>query len=159
MNFDELYKKHFEPIYKFVFRLIGDGCLAGDLTQETFIKLFHALNSKRGIENPKAWLYRVAGNLCKNSIKQQKLRQKIIQANTHPNEPADDLETELLRKEAQQSLRAALAVLPERDQVLLQLYQEGFSYLEMAEIMKIKKTSIGKILSRAIEKCARYLER
>jgi DNA-directed RNA polymerase specialized sigma24 family protein len=32
------------------------------------------------------------------------------------------------------------------------------SYAEMAEVIKVKKTSVGKLLSRAIDRCARHIK-
>ena len=35
----------------------------------------------------------------------------------------------------------------------------GYTYAEIAEVTNIKKTSVGKFLSRAIDRCAQLMER
>jgi RNA polymerase sigma factor (sigma-70 family) len=57
-----------------------------------------------------------------------------------------------------QQTRDALGQLSERDQTLVLLYQDRLSYAEMAEILGIKPTSIGKLLQRAIERLAAQLK-
>jgi len=158
MNFDKIYSEYFTSIYKFIFRTIGDGEQANDITQETFIKFYHYLTANNEIRNPKAWLYRVAVNMCKNYMRRRSTYHQVINTVAEPNNPSEDVELTLIKEEKKKLVRAALAKLSKRDQILLQLYNDGFSYSEMAEIMHLKKASIGKFLSRAIEKCTRYIE-
>jgi len=47
-------------------------------------------------------------------------------------------------------LRRAILSLPKRDRECLLLYLEGLTYNEIAEISHIRRTSIGKVLARAI---------
>ena len=49
-----------------------------DVTQDTFLKLYEQMNkSEYFIENPKAWLYKVAGNLSLNLLNKTN-RQKEV---------------------------------------------------------------------------------
>ena len=83
-SFNDLYNQYFEVIYKYSFRLLGHDNIAEDMTQETFVKLYMHLNSDRNLDNPKAWLYRVASNLCYNQLKRTKNYNRIIE--NHFNE-------------------------------------------------------------------------
>jgi len=159
MKFEELYKTYFEVIYKYSFRILGQTDMAEDMTQETFVKLYDHFNSGQNLNNPKAWLYIVASNLCYNQLRRKKTYHQIIENNFIPNKNESNLEEEFIKQEEQTEIRKALKKLPIRDQMLLQLYQDELSYAEIAEVLKIKKTSVGKLLSRAIKKCAQNVNR
>jgi RNA polymerase sigma factor (sigma-70 family) len=47
-------------------------------------------------------------------------------------------------------IRKVMAELPPRDQVMLNLYQDRRSYDEIAEIIGVKRSSVGTLLSRAL---------
>lgn len=158
MEFDETYKEYFRPIYIFVYRLIGDKNNAMDIAQETFVKLHNYMNGPNSLENPKAWLYRVAANISNNHLKRNSTFNRIIKG-IQTNSQYDNVESDLINIERKVLIRKALKRLSSKDRTMLQLYQDGFSYAEIAEIVNIKKTAVGKTLSRAIEKCARYIER
>jgi len=158
MIFDEIYRSHFEEIYRFTYRLLGNAEKAEDITQDAFTELVRQMNGSAEIRNPRAWLYRVAANLAKNRIRRGKHYRTILQENVGPPvetaEPGADLEV----NEQKRMLFRVLAELPVRDQLLIQLYKQGLTYREIAEIADIKETSVGKMLSRAIEKCANKIK-
>ena len=159
MRFEELYNTYFKNIYKFVYRLTGNSETAQDVAQETFLKLYVQVNSDLQVHNPKSWLYRVATNLSYNQIKRNKKYDKILQNLGLQNSMSPSIEAEIIAEEEKKMMRTAMAKLHKRDQLILQLYQDELSYEEIADVMEIKKTSVGKLLSRAIQKCAGYIER
>jgi len=156
-TFEQVYEIYFNRIYKFVFRLTGQEDDARDLTQETFMKLNNHLPSFLNHENPKAWVYKVAANACLNHLKRKEHYRKIVDEVGRENAAAASTEEEFIKNENLKQLRKGLEKLLPRDQIILSLYQDGLSYSNMAEILKVKKTSIGKILSRAVEKLARQI--
>ena len=137
----------------------GNSAVAKDITQETFVKLYYHLDSNLRLDNPKAWLYRVAANMSYNHSKRKKIYNRIIQGHETQNNPINNPENEIYDKEDKQLLRIAIEKLPMRDRTILQLYQDDLSYAEIAQVMGIKVSSVGKILSRAIQKCSNLIER
>ena len=158
MEFNQAYKEYYRLIYIFVYRMIGDKNYAMDITQETFVKLHNYMSGSNSLENPRAWLYRVAANISNNHFKRNSTFNRIIRG-IQKDLQYDNIESELINIEKKMLVRNALKKLSSKDRTILQLYQDGFSYAEIADIMNIKKTAVGKTLSRAIEKCAGYIER
>lgn len=158
MEFDQLYREYYRSIYTFAYRMTGDSNYAMDITQETFLKLHNHMNESITLENPRAWLYRVAANISNNHLKRTSIFNRIIKV-IRPDSQYNDIESGLINMEEKILVKKALEKLSARDRTILQLYQDGLSYAEMAEVMKIKKTAVGKTLSRAIEKCTGYIER
>ncbi len=159
MTFDQLYEKHYAPIYRFCYRFTGDRDTAGDITQETFMKLYLRIkNSKDPIQNTRAWLYRVAGNLCLNAENTLKRREEIVSNIPVADRETHDPESILLKKEQKELLHRSLNQLRPEQRMLVLMYGEGLSYAEMSEATGIPLNSLGKTLWRCIEKIANNIK-
>ena len=160
MVFDEIYNIHFEKIYNFVYQLVGDQCQAEDITQETFVKLYYYRNNNENIKNPKSWLYKVAANSSKNYLKRKYILHRILsKTNIIASNIDEEIEDNIIRAEKIKLLRKILQELSARDQILLQLYNDGLSYKEIAEAANIKEEYVGTYISRAIIKCSNFIEK
>ena len=60
--FSVLIERYWDRLYRWLCRLTRDGPAAEDITQETFLKAFAAVNSFRAGSNFRAWLFRIAHN-------------------------------------------------------------------------------------------------
>jgi RNA polymerase sigma factor (sigma-70 family) len=158
-QFEELYALYHEDINRYLYRLVDRADLASDLTQDTFIRLHRQLQGNVRLENSRAWLYRVATNLGYNHLRREQRLVKIIR-NWLPllNQTATP-EREYARDEQRALARQAVDRLPVREQIMLQLFQDGLSYAEIAIAVNLNPASVGKLLSRAIEKCAQSVKR
>ncbi len=154
MDFDTLYKEHYQRIYRFAFRMAGSAEEAKDIVQETFVKLHGALGSGSEIRQPRTWLYTVAANICRNSLKRQAHYRDVVIKEVQPQLIQESVEADLIRRERIELMKKAIASLPERDRTLLMLYQDRLPYAEMADVIGVKAGSVGTLLSRAIEKLA-----
>ena len=159
MTFEELYHTYHEQIYKFCYRYVGDDQLAGDLCQDTFLKLFQRMRtSEQQIENPKSWLYKVAANLSLNCKNVNQRRNEIEKEIQFPVSEHANPESILVASEKSIQIRAALAGLKPEKRLLLLMYQDGLSYNEMSEATGIALNSIGKTLWRTIEKVSEMIK-
>ena len=156
-NFEQAYEGYFNRIYKFIFRLTGQEEEAKDLAQETFIKLSRHFDSFLNHANPKAWIYKVAANTCLNHLKRKEKYRNILNEVGRESSSATSTEEEFIKNEKLNLLKRGLGNLEIKDRIILGLYRDGLSYADMAQVLKVKKTSVGKTLSRAIEKLARQI--
>ena len=137
--------------------LLGDKHTAQDIVQETFIRAYKKMDSFRGErpESEKAWLTRIAVNLCRDERRKQWFRfaDRIIPIEkvTLPAPEASE--------EAQQ-LYAAVQSLPQkyREVILLRFYQD-LTAPEIAEILHQAPGTIYHKLDRAQEMLKKRLER
>lgn len=153
-SFESLYEHFATAIYRFSYRLLGNPEEARDLTQETFFRLFQAMDGGPPIDNLKSWLYTVAANLCTNQLKKKAQRRRDTGFSDRNGRSQEE---ELVIRQESESLRRCLSQLDKRDQILLMLYGNDLSYAEMSRATGIKTSSIGKTLARAIEKLARLV--
>lgn len=160
-TFEHAYHNFYKCIYQFIFSMLGNPDEAEDKVQETFMKLYHYLSDHPPLENTRTWLYRVASNICLNHLKRQKIFQKILTTNLHRQHHIrqNPVEENLIEEQERTMVKNALNKFPARERALLMLYRDKFSYADMAAILNIKKTSVGKILSRAREKLVREIRK
>jgi len=161
--FEAAFVKHYARVLGLLFRLLGDRGQAEELASDVFLKLYRQpwlaapdpataggdLPAQAGMNG---WLYRTASNLGIDALRAAARRQRYehaaARANTQAAESCDPLQ-EVIREEQRRRVRAVLAKLdPARAQILV-LRATGLSYLELAEILGVKRGSVGTMLMRA----------
>lgn len=151
-SFEILFNRHYDRVYGLLFRLLGNRSEAEDVTQEVFLKLYKQPLRGRREHNVGGWLYRVATNMGYNYLRSTKRRwgrnTLLLPDSTDAAQlPADGA----IQGETRAAVRAALAMLPERQTQLLLLRQMGLSYAELAIACDIAPGSVGTLLSRAAQ--------
>jgi RNA polymerase sigma-70 factor (ECF subfamily) len=156
LDLSQVYREHYRSLVRFLYRRIGDPARAEDLAQEAFVRALEHRPSR-----PRAWLFTVATNLARDEGRRAAVRRRHLtlikaEADARPPEPPPDLALE--RRERVQQVRVALARLAERDREALLLWEEGFSYDEIAEVLGLSRGSIGTTLARARTRLAAAFE-
>ncbi len=152
MDFDAAFAGHYPALFRYLHRLTGDADTAADIAQESFVRLLERAPPEEGVRR---WLFTVATNLVRDEARMRDRRRRLIQqrapepdAPVRPDEAAE-------RGERIESVRAALDALPVRDRKALLLREEGFRYREIAEMIGVPVSSVGKLLARALDRFAR----
>lgn len=160
-SFDALYREYFKDIYRFIYRLTGNDEDARDITQEAFARLYRFLESgkKRPLEEPRAWIFKVACNICYTSMKREKRFQEIVAENPGAlaGEAPGCLEEDWLQQERLNQVREAFNRLSLRDRMALELFQAGLGYREIAGALGLNRASVGKVLFRARRRLAKEI--
>ena len=148
-RFVELFDMHYPRLFRYLDRLCGDPEVAADVAQDALIRLY-----QRGAvpEVPGAWLLRVATNLLRNVMTTRKRRLRLLtlgRGERAHSDPAPSTDAEVLSQETRRRVRLALDRLSEREQRLILLRAEGYSYREISLTLDINEASIGTLLARA----------
>lgn len=141
----QLFNEYYASLVRMLYRRTGDRDRAEDLAQETFARAVSAPP-----DNPKPWLFAVALNLVREDGRRATThgrRLELLKGEGGPPTPAPDAVLE--RNEETARIRAALAMLKERDREALLLKAEGFSYDEIAEALGLARGAVGTTLARA----------
>ncbi len=152
MDFDTLFQTLYPSLFRYLHRLTGDADVAEDIAQEAFVRL---LTQDLPEKEARPWLFAVGTNLVRDRARKQERRHRLLQAVPvlpSPTGPRPDEAVE--RKEQIELVRAALAQLAPRDQQLLLMREEGFSYEEMARALGVAPSSIGTLIARALKRFA-----
>ncbi len=147
VDFDELYKEHYNKVYRHITYLTGNMQTAEDIAQEAFEKLY---KNPPEHANVAAWLFRVANNLAYNHIRDQKTRDaKEPAISMEAEDKVISIEDAAIRNQEIREIRKVLASLPQRDRMCLLLKFSGYKYSEIAEVIGVEKGSVGTILARS----------
>jgi RNA polymerase sigma-70 factor (ECF subfamily) len=149
-----IYSRYSARIYTFCYRFIRNKEIAQDIFQEVFIKFYKIINSKNQIENIGGYLQKTARNLCLNSVTS---RQKVNLQIEESNMIIIDNEFEL--KQDREIIDKAISMLPYnlREIIILREFL-NYSYDEIAEMMELKRNSVGVLLHRAKQRLKEILE-
>ena len=136
-------------IYRFSYWISGCPNSAEDVTQETFLRAFHAAqkgNGPREEDKTKSWLLTIA----RNEFSRHAKRQNRILANSEITEDTVQIENTTATEENREWLRNGLQELSENYRaILLMYYFEEQSYAEIAAALDIPIGTVMSRLSRA----------
>ncbi|HOG45252.1 MAG TPA: RNA polymerase sigma factor [Anaerolineae bacterium] len=144
----DLYARHRCEVYAYLCRLLHNAQWAEDLAQETFVRALAEGPRLCGVENHRAWLYRVATNLALNALKRGRRFAWLPWRAAH-DAGSPGLAEAIDRKSA---VEAALAALPLAYRAPLLLYaHDGLSVAEVASVMGLSAAAVRTRISRARE--------
>jgi RNA polymerase sigma-70 factor (ECF subfamily) len=155
--FEEAFMAHHRTVYRVARSVVRDDALAEDVTQETFLRLYHHSKAIANDEMLKPWLIRVAINLAKNSVRGA-IRANTREANYVKLSGSDATRSaadEYDEKAAVIGIVGALNEIREPLRSCLILKQQGLSYKEIAESLDLNERSIGTYVARARQEFAR----
>jgi RNA polymerase sigma-70 factor (ECF subfamily) len=158
MLFDEVYKAHYRELIRFSHQLNHSTVKSEDLVQDTFMKFYMEIGKNNPISNPRAWLYKVLLNTFRTQYTSEKKELQVMEMLNNQNYVRHDLQKDLFSEEKHEIVLKVLDTLPENVKEILVLYNNGFSYAEMSEIMDINPASVGTTLVRAISKLKEILK-
>lgn len=147
--FGEIMSRYRNPITNYLYRFLNDYEEAVDLAQETFVRVYFALDRYHTQYAFSTYIYRIATNLAISEIRRRK-RRKLLSLtglfqgeddSTTEFQPPDDRalpDAELVDGERSTMISRAIAALPEKYRVPVILRDvEGRSYDEVAAIMEL----------------------
>ena len=158
--FDALYQRYSREVWALAYARRMDSDLAMDIAQEAFLRLWKEWEKGEAIDNPRAWLMRVARNLAEDYAKSAFHRN-----GTHPPQLMNGVRApewspleKLEREETFVHLHAILRELSEPDRQLLTLrYALDDDAGQIAEMLGINTTAVHMRLSRARQRLAERL--
>jgi RNA polymerase sigma-70 factor, ECF subfamily len=156
--FRTLIERHQERIFGFLVGMVRDRELAGDLFQETFLRVVAAMQRRRGTYEQQGrwlgWVMRIARNAALDHLRSRKKWQDVDRddedgtsfferlASDDPDAVAElDLSDQL------DTLRAAIEQLPpEQREVVLLRHEAELTFREIAEITDVSiNTALGRM--------------
>ncbi len=159
--FTEIYNHFFPRIYNFLLSRTKDSGVSDEIVSRTFYKMYQALSSY----NPKkaafsTWLFTIARNELLMYVRTTN-RETPELDDEHLSMPDFDTpETKILKKETENSLKAALLKLPERDRKIITMtYWLDMSTADIADALGINPGAVRTALTRARAALRKELEK
>jgi RNA polymerase sigma-70 factor (ECF subfamily) len=154
---EALFAKHHGEIYAYLVRMLRDGDLAADLTQDAFVKAYKNYDTLQKDENARAWLYQIAHRVALDELRRRKIV-RMVPWTGESRGAAQSAEHLAMDLRLSGPLERALARIPERQRAALLLAElHDLSGLELAAAMGVSHVAARAILTRARESLRRAL--
>lgn len=154
--FAELMRRYERPLYNFILRMVGTAAEAEELFQETFLRIFKNLGNFRGGASFSPWAYRIAHNLCIDSLRRPDKRIFVSFEGEEKKEgpsmedrlegTSPNPEDELYRMQLGEKIQGAVDQLPIKLRSVFVLYQ--YQHLPYEKIASVLDIPIGTVKSR-----------
>ena len=149
--FSHLMEPYRRELVAYCYRHVGSLTEAEDLTQESFVRAYRAMDSFEGRATARAWLYRIAHNLCINHVQRSRPSWESIGDVPEDRMAAPVSDTaEHDREDVRLGFVALMQSLPPRQRAVLVLRDVlGWSAEETARIMGTTVPAVKNALARA----------
>lgn len=143
-----LYRELGERVFRLLHRMTGDPDLAGDLTQDTFVRVFERAGQFEGRGALRSWVFRIAVNLARQEARTVRRRGELLDRarpvveRANPSGPRN--------VELRLTLEEAVAQLPDDLRTALLLHEiDGYTHAEIGEMTGVAEGSSKSRVSRA----------
>lgn len=167
---ETLYARYRRKVLNYLYRFTGNRATAEDLTQEAFLRVVTHVHQYRPTGSVAGWIYRIAGNLARNALRDRPLRREISldEPLTLEEDSVQRLEVipgsdpkpdeEASRSEEESAIQEALTkVATHYREVLILCDMQGYSYQEAADILKCPINTVASRLARGRAELAQLL--
>ena len=159
--FAEIVSRYRSPLTNYLFRMLADYEEAVDLAQETFVRVYFAIERYHTDYAFSTYIYRIATNLAISEIRKKKRRKLLSLSSFFQNDDNESQEfhlpdekslpdEDLIEAERSRTIEKAIATLPDkyRAPIILREIQE-LSYEEIAQILGLGLGTTKSRISRA----------
>ncbi len=159
-QFGKLYDRHVDEIYRFVFLKVSTREIAQDIVSETFRKGWRVFKDDPEMENPRAYLYKIARNLVidhyrtkKEHVKSQEIIDELEDEREDLQKKAEERKDMALVKEAMEKLKGSY------QDIIIYKYLEEMTNSEIAEIMDKSEGAVRVTAHRAVNALEKEIEK
>lgn len=163
--FGSLMRRHQRRVYRLALQLVRRAAEAEDVTQETFVRAYGALDRFDGRSEPFTWIYRIAVNLSLNVIRARKPSERSSSPDDPQIEPllsdraaGSNPETARADRELAAALNAGIDGLSEvlRTTLLLVLV-DGMAHADAAQVLGCSEGTVAWRVHEARRRLREYL--
>lgn len=143
-EFEEIYKKYFDTLYRISFLYMKNDADALDVVQDVFVKVLSGKVTFLGEEQLKAWLLVTASNSCKSKLKRW--------WNKKRSEYTDECQNWVNSQAAPECSEVLEEVMALEDKYRIPVYlhyYEGYSTIEIGQMLNISPSTIQTRLAKA----------
>lgn len=139
-------------LFPFITKIVKTAAIAEEIVQETFLRAWVHREKLAQLDEPGAWLFRIASNLALTHLRNA-ANEAIKHAGFSNNASSvNELTDELDKKEMAHLVEQAINLLPTKRQTIFRLSkQEGLTYLQIAGQLNISTNTVKEHMVQAIK--------
>ncbi len=153
-------RKYQQRLYWHVRKIVIDHDDANDVIQNTFIKVWKALDGFREDSQLYTWLYRIATNESLSLLNQKK-RKALVRFSDVEHELAGHLTNDVYFSgdRIQLKLQQAVLKLPTQQRIIFNMkYFDCMKYEEIAEVLNLTVGALKASYHHAVKKVEKYIK-
>jgi RNA polymerase sigma-70 factor, ECF subfamily len=85
LDFDDIVSRHWRELHLYCYRMLGSLDEAEDHVQDAFARAWRTRESFQGRSTPRTWLYRIATNVCLDTLRRDARRSSGAPPGTEPS--------------------------------------------------------------------------
>ncbi len=155
LDFDRLYRKHAPTVYRYAYAVLGNQADAEDVTQQTFLNAYRAIEQGTKPRKAENWLITIAHNEVRRHFRKNG---GPIEVEFDDQVGDGGLEPSPVEPSLADVLRVLRKLPPTQRSALVMREFEGRSYAEIAEILEVTQSALEALLFRARRGLAAELE-
>lgn len=155
----ELYDRHFDGIYRYLFTRVRHQADAEDLTEQVFLKMVDSIQRyrPRGVAFS-SWLYRIAHNLLVDRYRRAGRDAVELTSQVYDERPHADPAAMAQNSDDRRRLIAAIQRLtPEQQQIITMRFIDNLDVEEIARLTHRRPGAIHSMQHRALASLYRFL--
>jgi RNA polymerase sigma factor (sigma-70 family) len=159
LQIELLFRRHRAELERFALRRLGNREAASDVVQDAFVRFASVFSDRANppeLQNPRAFLFRVAGNLATDALRHGRVTGAVSGGDALLEDlpaPSPSPETVAVDRDKVRRLVAALGELPERQRQILALKRlHGLSHTEICARTGLSAAAVEKNLTRALRR-------
>lgn len=154
--FSALYRRYVTPVYRYLFKWVGDPAEAEDLTAQVFMEALQGLLHYRERGLFAAWLFTIARRKAIAAYRHQRHSLQLEEAEQISENSPDPLE-QVIQADELERMQTLLASLdPEKRDLLYLRFTAGLSFAEIGALLgrseAVAKMSVYRVLQKLHEK-------
>lgn len=146
--FSQLAAERIDALYATAARILRDGPMAQDATQEALLDAWRNLDRLRDPERFDAWLYRVLVNQCTSELHRRRARERVVHLLQTPPVTTDSASEIAQRDELERAFRD---LSPEHRSALVLRYYLGWTPSEIAATLGLRAGTVSSRLHYALK--------
>ncbi|RYG31266.1 MAG: RNA polymerase sigma factor [Chitinophagaceae bacterium] len=157
--YTSLIRKYQEKLYWHVRRIVVEHEDANDVLQNTFIRVWNALENFREDSQLYTWLYRIATNECLSFLEQKK-RKSSVSLSDDENSLTGSIraDKDFDPSKIEWKLQLAIQQLPEKQRAVFSLrYYDEMPYTEMSKVLDTSEGALKASYHHAVKKIEDYI--
>jgi RNA polymerase sigma factor (sigma-70 family) len=153
--FEHMVSMHWQSVWAFVYSLLGDAHLAGDISQDTFIIAATRIHQLRDLTRLKPWLFTIARHRCTDLLRSGWSTKVVSMGDDFGGVAGmamENVEEETMSRIQRHTLWNAILGLKQgfREVMVLRVREE-LSFRDIAKVLKIREGTARSRYIRAVE--------
>jgi RNA polymerase sigma-70 factor (ECF subfamily) len=135
--FEALYRAYHRRVFGYLFRMVGSADRADELASDVLLEVWTSAGRFKGESRPSTWIFGIARFKALSSLRRNEPATVEVEEIENIEDAGESQDAMLITASMQQAVRSALATLsPPHREVMELTFYDGFSYPEIAEILK-----------------------